>query len=299
MPSPKRTRTRRTEQPRPSPRVTDPLGTDAEWCEEAWSSFLTERFEIPVEVSFGRSRTAPVQARAFETADGRAGWQLRLHRMFSAAPEEVRDALAKWLRAGRRARRAGPILDTWIHEQIASLPKRAPSVRIEPAGEVHDLEDLAVPLIVGEFADDFAPRGPHQRPRITWGRRGRSRSRRSLRLGSFEPESRVIRVHPVLDQRAVPAWFVSFVLKHELLHAVVPTYRDAAGRWVHHGPEFRAREASWPDHLPALRWERRNLARLIRSARMGTELRVRPEDLVVPEGLEEPRGRASQGELPF
>jgi len=311
MSAPKGTRSRRTPQPRPSARVTEPLATTGEWNEADWSRFLTERFEHPVEVSFGRSRSAPVQARAFETPEGLPGWQLRLHRMFSQAPEEVRDALATWLRAGRRARKAGPVLDEWIHATIASLPRRQARISIEPAGNVHDLEALAVPLIVGEFANDFTPRRPHERPRITWGRRGRSKSRRSLRLGSFEPESRVIRIHPVLDQRAVPAWFVSFVLKHELLHAVVPTYRDAAGRWVHHGPDFRAREASWPDHAPALRWERRKLPRLIRSARLGTELRVRRGDLEVPDELRaaptrgphvDPRrrdGTGQQGELPF
>ena len=136
-------------------------------------------------------------------------------------------------------------------------------------------------LFDGEFSDDFAPTGDLVRPRFSWGRRARSRSRRSLRLGSFEPETRVVRVHPVLDQEAVPAWFVRFVLKHEILHAVIDTYRDGAGRWVHHGWEFRERESSWPEYKAALRWERRNLARLIRSAREGTTLRIRTEDVAL------------------
>ena len=133
-----------------------------EWTEANWSHFLTERFSLPIEVSYGRSRSAPVQARAFEAAGGQQGWQLRLHKLFATAPEEVRDALAKWLRAGRRARKAGPILDEWIHTEIASLPRKAAKVSINPAGDVHDLEQLALPLIVGEFANDFRPRGPHE-----------------------------------------------------------------------------------------------------------------------------------------
>ncbi|MDG1051378.1 MAG: hypothetical protein P8R46_14310 [Planctomycetota bacterium] len=299
MPARRGTRSRRTPQPRPSARIAEPTDSPAAWCEADWSRFLTDRFELPIEVSFGRSRSAPVQARAFEAADGQTGWQLRLHRMFASAPEEVRDALAKWLRAGRRARKAGPILDDWIHDQVASLPRRTAKVSIEPAGNVHDLETLALPLIVGEFANDFRPRGPHERPRITWGRRARSKSRRSLRLGSFEPESRVVRIHPVLDQRAVPAWFVTFVLKHELLHSVLPSYRDAKGKWVHHGPEFRGRESAWLEYESALRWERQNLPRLIRSARLGSELRARPEDLIVPDVLAVERQSLRQHELPF
>jgi hypothetical protein len=97
----------------------------------------------------------------------------------------------------------------------------------------------------------------------------------------------------------VPDWFVTFVLKHELLHSVMPSYRDAAGRWVHHGPEFRSREAAWPEFRAALGWERQNLPRLIRSARLGTELRVRADDLALPKELSDERASLRQHELPF
>ena len=44
----------------------------------------------------------------------------------------------------------------------------------------HDLEALAQPLFLATFAGDFLER---PRPALTWGRRCRSSSRRSLRLG--------------------------------------------------------------------------------------------------------------------
>lgn len=232
-----------------------------------------------IRISFGRSRTAPVQAKSIRLPDGDPAWEIRLHSMFSGAPADVRDALVTWLRAGRRATRAGPILDRWIHAALADIPAKERRITLETAGDVHDLEALSAPLFEGEFRADFAEGANAPRPRVTWGRRVLSRSRRSLRLGSFEPESRVVRIHPVLDQEAVPGWFIAFVLKHEVLHAVIDAYRDASGRWVHHGPEFRARETSWHEYRHAIVWERRNLSRLIRSAREGTRLRVREEDL--------------------
>lgn len=256
--------------------------------EREWSRWLTERLGAPVRVDFGRSRTAPVQARAGRDDRGGHVWEIRLHGMFRRAPLDVREALVKWLRVGRRATRAGPVLDAWIHGELARHPAKARRLRLETGGEHHDLQRLSEALFESEFHRDFAPQGSAARPRISWGRRVASKSRRSLRLGSFEPESRVVRVHPVLDQAAVPDWFVVFVLKHELLHAAVDAYRDASGRWVHHGPEFRAREASWPEYEPAVAWERRNLARLIRSAREGTRLRPRPEELALPPGVAEP-----------
>ena len=256
--------------------------------EREWSRWLTERLGAPVRVEFGRSRTAPVQARAGHDDRGGHVWEIRLHGMFRRAPIDVRQALVKWLRVGRRATRAGPVLDAWIHGELARHPAKARRLRLETRGRTHDLERLSDALFESEFRKDFVPHGEAARPRISWGRRVASKSRRSLRLGSFEPESRVVRVHPVLDQAAVPDWFVVFVLKHELLHAAIDAYRDPNGRWVHHGPEFRARETSWPEYEPAVAWERRNLARLIRSAREGTRLRPRPEELLLPPGVAEP-----------
>lgn len=261
-----------------------------DFSENEWTTFLRAAFDREADVSFGRSRTAPVQVRSRVGRSGSTVVEIRLHRMFAEAPPSVRDALVKWLRSGRRATRAGPILDEWIHERLADIPVAPRRIAVETAGRAHDLDALAAPLFArcengrgtGEFAHDFEE---GSRPVITWGRRVRSRSRRSIRLGSFEPESRVVRVHPVLDQEAVPAWFVTFVLKHELLHAAIEAYRDDSGRWVHHGPEFRARERSWPEYERAVRWERENLARVIRSAREGTAMRVRKRDLEPPVGV--------------
>ena len=106
-------------------------------------------------------------------------------------------------------------------------------------------------------------------PGITWGRRGPRRVRHTLQLGSFDPEQKLVRVHPVLDQEAVPSFFVRSVLFHELLHAALEGADDARR---HHGPEFRARERAYRDHDRALAWQERHLAALIRSARTGEPL---------------------------
>ena len=217
-------------------------------------------------MSFGRSRSVPVQSRRVRLGPGGGtGIEIRLHRMFAAAPEDVRQALARWLRLGRRAGRASVHLDIWIQEALTGEPPPPPRAqRLVPVGQHHDLGGLAGPLFARTFASDFGARRP--RPELTWGRRGKSRSRRSLRLGSFDVEAHVVRVHPVLDRPDVPDWFVRFVLMHEILHAVFPP-RAENGRWIYHGREFRARERSYPDYERALRWEQRNLTLLIQAAR--------------------------------
>ena len=220
-----------------------------------WSKALRARLGRPVHVTFGRSRTTPL-AYVQEAATT----HLRMHRLFEQAPPEIVDAVGRWMRVGRRARRVCDALDRWIDQKLRELPPRparAPALRT--CGAVHDLLPLAEGLFAAEFAADFRP--PRSRPAISWGRRAKSRARRALLLGSYQPASDLVRVHPVLDHPSVPAWFVRYVLFHEILHAALPRER--------HGPLFRNRERAYPDYKAAIGWQRRNIDRLIRAARRG------------------------------
>jgi hypothetical protein len=231
---------------------------------------LASELERPVHVTYGQARRTVVQARE------RLGvLEVRLNGMFRDAPDEVQLALARWLRSGKRARKACTVLDTWIDERLARLNREQPrSVRIDAVGEVHDLNQITTELVLEHFAGELAEAPPP----VTWGRRSKSRSRHTLRLGSYDYGGRVIRVHPVLDQAAVPRFFVRFVLFHELLHAAlhdVPEVRGPGSRQRHHGPEFLRRERAHADYTRAVRWEKQHVQALIRSARSGRPLRVR------------------------
>ncbi|MDP6538407.1 MAG: hypothetical protein QF903_06425 [Planctomycetota bacterium] len=243
---------------------------------EVWEAELSSALGRPVRVRYGRSRSAPVVAReptARELRTDRAlsgGRVVRLHGLFAHTPPEVRAALGLWLRAGRRARRACRELDAWLDAALAAegeAPSRA--VRLRPVGEHHDLSPLLAELVAECFPESFGPQLPS--PRVTWGRRARSTSRGRLILGSFQPRTRLVRVHPVLDQEAVPRWFVRTVLHHELLHAVLPGERTG-GRRRHHGPEFRRRERAYVDFERSRAWEAAHVGALVRSARSGKPL---------------------------
>ncbi len=233
-----------------------------------WERILGSRLEYRVSVKFGRARTQPVRA-VFE----RGELDLRLHEFFATAPTTIADDMAAWLRSGRRARGACTRLDQWIDEQLASLPRRAPrnTPRRETQrtdGDVHDLDALAASLFADEFRGDFlGDLVDRPRPVITWGRRGKSRARRSLQLGCYVRESHLVRMHTILDQPAVPEWFVRFVLFHEILHGAMPVGVRP------HGPEFRARERTYHRYADAIAWQARNIDRLIRSARSGKPMR--------------------------
>jgi hypothetical protein len=269
-----------------------------------WQEFLSSELRCPVRVIYTRARRTPLQvrpaARAIATgsaqratretsaprassrAPGISGLEVRMHAMFVEAPPHVHDAVVSWIRSGRRAPRACAVLDRWIAESLERLPIAAPrDTALRARGAFHDLEALKRELLAAELAAEFA--GDLDHPRVTWGRQGQSRTRHSLRLGSFDPEGRIVRIHPVLDQVAVPVWFVRYVVFHELLHAVLPPRPGRGSRWIHHGAEFRRRERAYADYERAIAWEKAHMRELIRSARRAAPMPIaaaRPSDTV-------------------
>ncbi|MFW6051422.1 MAG: hypothetical protein ACODAU_09620 [Myxococcota bacterium] len=180
--------------------------------------------------------------------------RVRLHHMFlDCDPATVR-ALASYLRTG--GREASSQLGAYIERNGHRIRPRRPRRRTRTAGRHHDLA-----IIFEELNHRWFEGGV--RLQITWGRRVRARRRRrSIRLGAYSAEDGLIRIHPVLDQHWVPRFFVEYVVFHEMLHHVIPA-PVRSGRQQFHGPAFREAERAYPDYERALRWEQRNIHRLL------------------------------------
>ena len=238
--------------------------------EDDWRAFLVAELGGEIAVRFGRARHKVVRV---VSQSGRR--TVHLNAVFAEAPDEVRDAVARWIRAGRRARAATRTLDAWIETRLQQLEVERPArVELTTRGATFDLAEIAAEVRAECFAGEFGEQRPW--PRITWGRASSGQPRRSLRLGSFEATTRIVRIHPVLDQAAVPRYFVRYVMFHELLHAVLDEPPRASGRRVHHGPQFRRREREFADTERAFAWEREHINALIRSARTGQPLSIKP-----------------------
>ncbi len=190
----------------------------------------------------------------------RAGVQLRVHHLFLGCPPEVEEALAAFVRPGRRDRRraASRRIDDWVarnRERIA--PPR--TGRLHPRGRVHDLQSILDRLNAEHF-------GGAVEARIGWGRSGALPGRTSIRTGVYLHAARAIRIHPALDRAEVPEFYVASVVFHEMLHQVVPP-AERGGRRSIHGREFRRRERAYPDHARAIAWEKANVHLLLASPR--------------------------------
>jgi hypothetical protein len=185
-------------------------------------------------------------------------YRVRLHHMFVAAPPPVTRALARYIAHNEPT--ASRDLGRFIEENqhiIRRAPRRSTAdLTLETQGDVHDLRAVFDGLNGAYFENKIDAR-------ITWGARGgRRRRRMSIKMGSYSVEDRLIRIHPALDRRFVPRYFIDWIVYHEMLHQVhdIPVIR---GRRQFHTPEFIAQESNFEHFERARDWERRNLDRLL------------------------------------
>ena len=104
------------------------------------------------------------------------------------------------------------------------------------------------------------------RATLRWGKNKRTDGfiKRSIRLGSYNPKSSLITIHPCLDQAIVPLICVERIVFHEMLHQHLPPRRSSKGRTLYHHADFNRFEDGYPYRAEADLWFKINLARLLR-----------------------------------
>ncbi|MGI8905476.1 MAG: hypothetical protein ACR2IE_03180 [Candidatus Sumerlaeaceae bacterium] len=180
-----------------------------------------------------------------------------VHKMFLDADDEILAALAQYLR--RPTQRSQRLLRCYMDARTADIRARRISPKVlslRARGRTYDLHKIAA-----EVNEEFF--GGELRVYVTWSRGSNPRGcrRRHIVFGSYDSRTRLIRIHPALDDANVPEFFVRFVVFHEMLHAVLdPTCADNGRRCVH-TPAFRTREKQHPDYARAMKWEREFMSR--------------------------------------
>lgn len=185
-------------------------------------------------------------------------YAVRIHRMFAEAEPRLVRALARYV--VHNDRRASDLLGVFIEQHEHEVRKQPPSPRevtLRPAGRSHDLQAIFDRLNQRYFEGKLEAR-------ITWGNASRRKNRRSIKMGSFSVEDRIIRIHPVLDQADVPEYVVAWIVFHEMLHGKHEV-RRVHGRRCFHSREFAEEERAFEDYERACTWERENSDRLFAS----------------------------------
>jgi hypothetical protein len=187
---------------------------------------------------------------------GRECYRVRVHRMFAGSEPRLVRALARYI--VHNDQRASALLSQYIEQnqhRIQQQPRRARRVVLRTQGRVHDLQAMFGRLNRAYFDGQLDVR-------ITWGSARRRPAQRSIKIGTYQVEDRLIRIHPVLDQELVPRYFLEWIVFHEMLHAKHAICR-VGGRRCFHPPEFAREEKAFPDYHRARLWEKANLDQLL------------------------------------
>lgn len=187
---------------------------------------------------------------------GRDAYRVRVHRMFAGAEPRWVRALARYI--VHNDKNASSLLGEFIEQHqhlINKAPRPAPRTLLRTSGRVHDLAVVFDRLNRRYFG------GKHE-ARITWGPSRRRPNQRSIKVGSYSLDDCLIRVHPALDDEAVPGYFVDWIVFHEMLHGK-HAIREVGGRRCFHPPEFARDERRFADYGRARLWEKANIDRLL------------------------------------
>lgn len=172
--------------------------------------------------------------------------RVRLHRMFLNAAAGVIDEIARFVKSKKGEM---PLFREFIRENREQLDARpARKITAKTAGKQYDLAELYNEVNREYFDNAIACA-------ITWGTRCPRCSVRKRTLGSYSPRSKLIRINPVLDRKAVPRYYIAFVVYHEMLHAALGIVQKGERRSMH-SREFRRREKLFRDYERAQAWER-------------------------------------------
>ncbi len=179
---------------------------------------------------------------------------LSVHKIFVQAPDAVLQALVHFVYGAKKDQQsAKKVIRKFIEEALleVDLAEEYPQDRIQTKGKLYDLKEIFQTINKDYFCNELDLR-------ITWYGQKMQKRKRSMTFGEYLRLYRLIKIHRQLDQAVVPDFYVSFVVYHEMLHAVIPPYMDRAGRMRMHGAEFKQREREFAYFQDAMEWEKAN-----------------------------------------
>lgn len=205
---------------------------------------LEERAGMELQLKINDNRSTMVSVR----------WEpncakVSLHRMFLQAPQNVMDSLACYLR--REETILSPKVKSFIEENVHKLDYRdqVDRQKLDTHGNVYNLRKI-YDRLNDEYFDG------RLKLFITWFGKANQKSRSKVTFGLYYDPLKLIKIHRLLDNPIFPAYVVSYVIYHEMLHYVCPAYVDEKGISRIHSKEFKQREAKFEHYELAQKWIR-------------------------------------------
>ena len=187
---------------------------------------------------------------------------LRAHHMFRGAPDEVAEAVARsYLTRVRKAtgRALGKTVRDFIEANGDKVRTKATRHtkrrRYGCVGDTFNLREIADLVNREYFRGDLEVD-------LTWSRTPNKRYMGTWRETS-DGQPNLITINRLLDDPAVPSYYLEYLVYHEMLHEAMPGKRHN-GRTLRHCNEYRALERQHTYYHEATKWGEDNLDRLYR-----------------------------------
>jgi hypothetical protein len=216
---------------------------ESSWKKTSSLSFqkkLEESVGKPLKLRLNDNRSTMLSVR-FEPDHTRVS----MHRMFLEAPQEVMEELATYLKSKKRG--LTPSIKAYIEDNLPKLSYQTDKAKLITKGAVYDLEEIYDRVNKQFFNNEL-------KLSITWFGTGKKTRASRVNFGLYYDTTKLIKINRLLDNKAYPDFVVEYVVYHEMLHAVYPTYLNENGRRVVHSPIFKRMEKKFPRFFEAQDW---------------------------------------------
>lgn len=177
--------------------------------------------------------------------------KVSLHRMFLQAPRNVMDSLACYLK--REDEMISSSIKSFIEENVQKLDYShlLDKKKMYTQGNLYNLQKIY---------DDLNEEYFHGKLKlsITWFGKRYQRNKTRVTFGLYHESLKLIKIHYMLDSPSFPEYLIYYIVYHEMLHHVCPSYYDKEGLHRIHSKEFKQKEELFKHYQLAQDWIRKN-----------------------------------------
>jgi len=177
--------------------------------------------------------------------------KVSMHRMFLEAPKNIMDELACYLL--RQKRQITPSIKAFIDTNLKKLDysHHVDRKSLISEGNVYNLQTIYDDLNQEYF-------NQHLDLGITWFGKPNQKNRSRVTFGLYFNSLKLIKIHRMLDAPHCPEYVLNYIVFHEMLHHVCPSYVDEKGIHRIHSKAFKEKEEAFPDFHRAKQWIKSN-----------------------------------------
>lgn len=172
--------------------------------------------------------------------------KVSLHRMFLEAPKNIMQDLACYVR--QEQENISPIVKEFIEDKLKLLDysHELDLSKLHSKGHVYNLQKILNALNQEYF-------NPPLNLHITWFGKSFSKNKNRLTFGLYHDPLKLIKINRILDSPSIPSYLIEYVIYHEMLHHVCPSYYENGTHKVH-TREFKERELKFKHFELAQVW---------------------------------------------